>query len=94
MKEVDNMDEINEFEYGYILKMIGYGYRKKYMIEGNERRGIEVEVMMREKKRDGKKIEVDEVKRNEKMKYSDLGIYKNEMEEIGIEKNESILKRD
>ena len=48
MQEVDNLDALHAFEYGYLFKMIGRGYMRKYMIEANDSRGIDVAIMMRE----------------------------------------------
>ncbi|MFP3434896.1 hypothetical protein SB781_34615, partial [Paraburkholderia sp. SIMBA_061] len=61
LQEVDNLAALNAFEYGYLFKMIGHGFRHKYLIDGNDSRGIDVAVMMRDTTRDGQPIEVDEV---------------------------------
>ncbi|MEC9344192.1 MAG: hypothetical protein VYD64_10155, partial [Pseudomonadota bacterium] len=53
LQEVENLDALSAFEYGYLFKMIGAGYRRKYLIEGNDGRGIDVAVMTRDETADG-----------------------------------------
>ena len=45
------------FEYGYLFKMVGHGYRQKYTTAGNDSRGIDVAVMMRNETAQGQPIE-------------------------------------
>src|SRR5690606_15001083 len=47
LQEVDNIEALRAFEYGYLFKMIGHGYRDKYTTPGNDGRGIDVAVMVR-----------------------------------------------
>ncbi|APX70487.1 MULTISPECIES: endonuclease/exonuclease/phosphatase family protein [unclassified Brucella] len=94
LQEVDNLAALNAFEYGYLFKMIGYGYRHKYLIDGNDSRGIDVAVMMRDTTRDGQPIEVDEVTSHAHLTYSDFGLYQPELAELGIEPHDRIFKRD
>jgi predicted extracellular nuclease len=75
MQEVDNLDALHAFEYGYLFKMIGRGYRHKYMIEGNDGRGIDVAVMMREATRDGQTIEFQRMESHAHLTYADLDLY-------------------
>jgi hypothetical protein len=56
-RRIDNIEALKAFEYGYLFKMIGYGYGNKYTTAGNDSRGIDVAVIMREETRDGKPIE-------------------------------------
>ena len=42
LQEVDNIEALKAFEYGYLFKMIGEGYRQKYTSTGNDSRGIDV----------------------------------------------------
>jgi exonuclease III len=53
LQEVDNMEALQAFEYGYLFRMVGNGYRQKYLVEGNDSRGIDVAVLMRDETRDG-----------------------------------------
>src|ERR1051325_5461649 len=47
LQEVDNIEALKAFEYGYLFKMVGQGYRQKYTTAGNDTRGIDVALMMR-----------------------------------------------
>lgn len=58
LQEVDNLAALKAFEYGYLFKMIGSGYREKYSSPGNDVRGIDVAVMMRRETADGQPIEL------------------------------------
>lgn len=51
LQEVDNMAALQAFEYGYLYRMVGNGYLQKYLVEGNDSRGIDVAVVMREETR-------------------------------------------
>ena len=57
LQEVDNIEALKAFEYGYLFKMVGEGYRQKYTTAGNDSRGIDVAVMMRDETRHGQQIE-------------------------------------
>ncbi|MDH4412511.1 MAG: endonuclease/exonuclease/phosphatase family protein [Rhizobium sp.] len=75
LQEVDNMEALKAFEYGYLFRMVGSGYRQKYLVEGNDSRGIDVAVLMREETRDGQPIEVRDVTSHAALTYHDLGLY-------------------
>ena len=36
LQEVDSMAALQAFEYGYLYRMVGNGYRRKFLIEGND----------------------------------------------------------
>lgn len=57
LQEADDIEALEAFEQGYLFRMMGNGYRKKILVEGNDSRGIDVAVMMRERTRDGLTIE-------------------------------------
>lgn len=94
LQEVDNLAALNAFEYGYLFKMIGHGFRHKYLIDGNDSRGIDVAVMMRDTTRDGQPIEVDEVTSYAYVTYNDFGLYEPVLGELGLEPHDRIFKRD
>ncbi len=94
LQEVDNLAALNAFEYGYLFKMIGHGFRHKYLIDGNDSRGIDVAVMMRDTTRDGQPIEVDEVTSYAYVTYNDFGFYEPVLGELGLEPHDRIFKRD
>ena len=94
LQEVDNLEALNAFEYGYLYKMTGDGYRKKYVSSGNDGRGIDVAIMMREKTRDGEPIEFVDLASHAHVTYADLDIHTPELEETGNEGHERIFRRD
>jgi predicted extracellular nuclease len=75
LQEIDNMEALQAFEYGYLFRMVGTGYRQKYLVEGNDSRGIDVAVLMREETRDGQKIELKEIKSHAMTTYRSLGLF-------------------
>lgn len=74
LQEVDNMAALSAFEHGYLYRMVGHGYRQKYLVEGNDSRGIDVAVMMREETRDGERIEVVDIRSHAALTYRDIGL--------------------
>jgi predicted extracellular nuclease len=79
LQEADSMAALQAFEYGYLFRMVGNGYRQKYLIEGNDSRGIDVAVLMREETRDGQRIECLDVKSHAALTYQDLDLFNDEL---------------
>ncbi len=94
LQEVENLDALRAFEYGYLYKMVGWGYRNKYLIEGNDPRGIDVAVMTRDETADGQKIEVTNIMSNAGLTYGETGLYNNELRELGLEATGFVFRRD
>ncbi len=94
LQEVDDLAALNAFEYGYLFKMVGQGYKHKYLIDGNDSRGIDVSVMMRDVTRSGHTIELVKLESNAHLTYQDLGIYDPVLSSVGIEAHERVFKRD
>lgn len=93
LQEVDNMEALKAFEYGYLFRMVGAGYRQKYLVEGNDSRGIDVAVLMREETRHGERIEVQDVKSHAALTYHDLNLYTPSLGP-NIQPQDRIFKRD
>jgi len=93
LQEVDSMAALQAFEYGYLFRMVGNGYRQKYLAEGNDSRGIDVAVLMREETRDGQKIECLEVKSHAALTYKDLDLFDDELAQTN-RPGDRIFKRD
>lgn len=75
LQEADDMAALEAFEYGYLYRMMGSGYRKKVLIEGNDGRGIDVAVMMRETTRDGEAIVCTSAISHAALTYADFGLH-------------------
>ena len=93
LQEVDNMEALQAFEYGYLFRMVGNGYRQKYLVEGNDSRGIDVAVLMREETRDGQKIELKQIKSHAMLTYRDLGLFNDQLA-LTNRVDDKIFKRD
>ncbi|WP_419911108.1 endonuclease/exonuclease/phosphatase family protein [Hoeflea sp.] len=93
LQEVDNLEALKAFEYGYLFKMIGRGYIHKHMTDGNDGRGIDVAVMMRDETRDGQPIEFIGMKSHAHMTYADLDLFSDAIGETNQE-TDRIFKRD
>lgn len=93
LQEVEDLGTLHAFEYGYLFKMIGKGYLQKFLIEGNDSRGIDVAVLMREETRDGQKIEFVKMQSHAHLTYEMLDLWDPELEGRA-EPNQRIFKRD
>jgi predicted extracellular nuclease len=94
LQEVDDVEALRAFEYGYLFKMVGEGYRNKYSSTGNDIRGIDVAVMMREETRQGEPIEFVRMTSHAHLTYEELGLHTPELEELGNKAFERIFRRD
>ncbi|MCY6380000.1 endonuclease/exonuclease/phosphatase family protein [Hoeflea prorocentri] len=93
LQEVDDLDALKAFEYGYLFKMIGHGYRNKYMIDGNDGRGIDVAVMMREETRDGQPITFENMQSHAHLTYADLDLFDDAIAETN-QPQDRVFRRD
>lgn len=94
MQEVDNLEALKAFEYGYLFKMVGEGYRNKYSSTGNDTRGIDVAVMMRPQTADGEEIEFVRMASYADATFDDMGLWDPALADVGIEAHERIFRRD
>lgn len=93
LQEIDNMSALQAFEYGYLFRMVGSGYRHKHLVEGNDSRGIDVAVLMREETRDGQPIELLNIASHAGLTYEALDIFNQELA-ISQKPQDRIFKRD
>ena len=94
LQEVDDLDALRAFEYGYLFKMVGHGYRQKFLTQGNDTRGIDVAVMLRDETRHGEKIEFVRMTSHAHVTYADFGLFNADLGKLGTEPHERIFKRD
>ena len=94
LQEVENIEALNAFEYGYLYRMIGRGYRNKVLIEGNDGRGIDVAVMMREETATGEEIEFVRAKSHAGITYKDFDLLNKPLQEMGLEGDDKVFRRD
>lgn len=94
LQEVENLEALKAFEYGYLFKMVGQGYRNKYLIEGNDGRGIDVAVMTRDETATGERIEFISMKSHAALTLGDLGLHTPALSDVGLEAGDKVFKRD
>ena len=94
LQEVDNMEALKAFEYGYLFKMVGQGYRQKYTTSGNDTRGIDVAVMLRSETVHGQPIEFVHMTSHAHVTYDDFGLHTPELAALGEQPHERIFRRD
>ncbi|HEX2148523.1 MAG TPA: endonuclease/exonuclease/phosphatase family protein, partial [Pseudorhizobium sp.] len=93
LQEVDNMPALHAFEYGYLFRMVGNGYIQKYLIEGNDSRGIDVAVLMREKTRHGQPIELVDIRSHAMLTYDELDLFDGALANVA-NRHDKVFKRD
>ncbi len=94
MQEVDNIEALKAFEYGYLFKMVGEGYRQKYTTAGNDSRGIDVALMMREETAHGQPIEFVRMTSHAHVTFEQFGLHTPELAALGQEPHERVFRRD
>jgi predicted extracellular nuclease len=94
MQEVDNVEALKAFEYGYLFKMVGQGYRQKFTTAGNDSRGIDVALMMRDETAHGQPIEFVRMTSHAHVTFEEFGLHTPELAALGQEPHERIFRRD
>lgn len=94
LQEIDNLEALKAFEYGYLFKMIGQGYRQKYIVAGNDTRGIDVALLVRDRTAHGEPIEFVRMTSHAHVTFDDLGLHTPELAGLGNEPYERIFRRD
>jgi len=94
LQEIENLDALHAFEYGYLFKMVGAGYRNKYLAEGNDGRGIDVAVMTRSQTSDGQPIEFIKMQSHAGLTYGAAGLLDEDLKAMGEEADDRIFRRD
>ncbi len=75
LQEVDSLEALKAFEEAYLYRMIGEGYRQKVLIEGNDSRGIDVALMLRDRTRAGETIELVDVRSHAAVTFRELDLF-------------------
>ncbi|OLP54433.1 endonuclease [Rhizobium rhizosphaerae] len=74
LQEVDDLQALEAFEGGYLYRMMGRGYPRKVLLPGNDGRGIDVALMLREETADGAAIEVGHVRSHADATFASLDL--------------------
>jgi endonuclease/exonuclease/phosphatase family metal-dependent hydrolase len=94
LQEVDNLEALNAFEYGYLYKMVGKGYRHKYLTSGNDMRGIDVAAMMRDETAHGDPIEFVRMTSHAHVTFAEYELYDDDVRRLGVQPQERVFRRD
>ena len=94
LQEVENHETLEAFEYGYLYRMMGRGYRTKVWRKGNDKRGIDVALMARERTREGHAIEVVRIESHRTLSYGQAGLFEEELPGRIQHPNERVFRRD
>ena len=94
LQEVENLEALKAFEYGYLFKMVGQGYRHKYLVEGNDSRGIDVAVMTRDETATGDSIEFVNMRSHAAITFAEMNLHNDILAERRLEPEDRIFKRD
>lgn len=94
MQEVDNIEALKAFEYGYLFKMVGQGYRQKYTTAGNDSRGIDVALMMRSETAQGQPIEFVRMTSHAYVTFEEFNLFTPELTMLGHQATDRIFRRD
>ncbi len=85
LQEVDNLQVLEDFDSYYVDRPTGIRYGWERLIEGNDRRGIDVAVMS--KQRIG-------VTSHQELTFDDLGLFNQELEDYGLRPGHRVFRRD
>jgi predicted extracellular nuclease len=94
LQEVDDLDALSAFEYNYLYRMVGRGYRHKYVSLGNDTRGIDVAIMARDETETGEAIEILETRTHAALTFGEAGVLTPELEARGHAAEERVFRRD
>ncbi|MCU0830728.1 MAG: endonuclease [Rhizobiaceae bacterium] len=94
LQEVDDAKALDAFEFGYLFKMIGAGYRGKEVSHGNDTRGIDVGAMFREEAALGDTITLTDVTSHADLTYAKAGLFNAELASRGAKPDDRVFKRD
>jgi len=94
LQEVENLETLETFERNYLYRMTGIDYPHKIWRQGNDGRGIDVVLMAREKTRDGRPVEVVNVRSHRKATFDDYGLLTKDLADMGYEGKDRVFRRD
>jgi endonuclease/exonuclease/phosphatase family metal-dependent hydrolase len=94
LQEVDDAQALNAFEFGYLFKMMGDGYRGKHVSRGNDGRGIDVGAMFRPEADSGQPISLIKAESHAALTYKDLGLFNADLASREMNPDDRIFKRD
>lgn len=94
LQEVDDLEALSAFEYNYLYRMVGRGYRHKTVSLGNDTRGIDVAVMARDETAEGEPIEIVGTRTHAALTFGEAGLLSPELSARGHMPEERLFRRD
>lgn len=94
LQEVDDKKSLDAFEFGYLFKMVGSGYRGKEVSHGNDTRGIDVGAMFRAETHLGDGVTLTRVVSHADVTYEALALFNEELARREVKPGDRIFKRD
>ena len=94
LQEVDNIEALDAFERGYLYRMIGRGFRQRFVSSGNDGRGIDLAVLAREQTQDGRPIEIRNIENHAFRTFDDFDLHSDDLVQMGIPADQKLFRRD
>lgn len=94
LQEVDDLEALSAFEYNYLYRMVGRGYRHKYVSLGNDTRGIDVAFMARDETAAGEPIEIVDTRTHAALTFGQAGLLSPALAARGHQPEERVFRRD
>lgn len=85
LQEVDNRNVLDDFHESYLKKSTGVNYGWRRVLEGNDRRGIDVAVMSKQR---------ISVTSHKDITFDDFDLFNDELEDYGLSPGDAIFRRD
>ena len=94
LQELDDVEALKAFEAGYLFRMMGQGYRHRFVSQGNDPRGIDVGLLVRDANQAGEPIEVLGITSHAEKTFADLDVATPELTAAGHDPSERVFRRD
>lgn len=86
LQEVENEDVLDDFHDRFLKKSAGVNYGWRRLVEGNDRRGIDVAVMSKQR--------IEQPVSHAEHTFDDFGLFNQQLEDYGLNPGDRIFRRD
>lgn len=87
LQEVESIDILKNFEKYYLHRLVDMDYPWKRLIEGNDRRGIDVAALAR-------RDTAISARSHKNLTFDDIGVFNEELNLVGINRSDPVFRRD